>query len=115
MPDGNNGYPLANPCDVKSSAKPARHSCCSSSCCSSGGCGEARPAATDVPLPAGTPVLLEETWDIVAAAAPQQQQQQKQQILAVVRVAGISFGNVRGIELLKGGEDPRRFLLLDTA
>ncbi|KAL8445015.1 hypothetical protein Emag_005249 [Eimeria magna] len=122
MPHAQQHNPAAPPYDVNSiigsssSDNTGCRTCCSCCCCSSGRCCGARASATECPLPAGTPLLLEETWDLVAAAAVahQQQPQQHEQTLCVVRVAGIWQGAFDSLELLRGAEDPRRFLLVDT-
>ncbi|KAL8269570.1 hypothetical protein Esti_006512 [Eimeria stiedai] len=114
--------PAAPPYDVNtiidssSNNNAGCRTCCSCCCCSSGRCCGVRASTTECPLPAGTPLLLEETWDLVATAAVAQHQQlqQHEQTLCVVRVAGISYGPFEGLELLRGVEDPRRFLLVDT-
>ncbi|KAL8438215.1 hypothetical protein ACSSS7_000352 [Eimeria intestinalis] len=123
MPHAQQHDSAARPYDVStilssgsSSGNIGCRTCCSCCCCSSGRCCDARASTTECPLPAGTPLLLEETWDLVAAAAATDQQQLQQQELAlcVVRVAGISYGACEGLEILRGAEDPRRFLLVDT-
>ncbi|OEH74103.1 hypothetical protein cyc_00025 [Cyclospora cayetanensis] len=100
----------ANSYDVSSRSGAECRTCCSCCCCSSGDTCLAKAEAIELPFPAGTPLMLEETWSLVASCRAQRQQQ----ALAVVRVVGISYGRFHGTELLTGGEDRRRFLLVDT-